>query len=116
VSGDLSRNWGETPVDLRPLFMLMEETSRIVGAARIFAVIAYRESAFVTTAHNGNAAERAGRARQLARAYANNKAATRRCDTASRRPSSAAAACSALLAPVLPVDRRPRGREPRRRC
>jgi hypothetical protein len=33
VSGDLSRNWGETPVDLRPLFMLMEETSRIVGAA-----------------------------------------------------------------------------------
>ena len=56
VSGDLVRNWGETPVDLRPLFMLMEETSRIVGAARIFAVIAYRESRFVTTAQNGNAA------------------------------------------------------------
>jgi len=56
VSGDLVRNWGETPIDLRPLFMLMEETSRIVGAARVFAVIAYRESRFVTTAHNGNAA------------------------------------------------------------
>ena len=56
VSGDLVRNWGETPVDLRPLFMLAEETSRIVGMARVLAVIAYRESRFVTTAQNGNAA------------------------------------------------------------
>ena len=56
VSGDLVRNWGETPVDLRPLLMLAEETARIRGAARVLAVIAYRESRFVTTAQNGNAA------------------------------------------------------------
>lgn len=35
--------------------MLMEEVARIPGSARVFAVIAYRESRFVTTAHNGNA-------------------------------------------------------------
>jgi hypothetical protein len=55
VRGDLSRNWGETPPDLRPLFMLMEETSRIAGSARPFAVIARGESRFVVAAHNGNA-------------------------------------------------------------
>jgi hypothetical protein len=73
VSGDLSRNWGETPVDLRPLFMLMEETSRIQGAARVFAVIAYRESRFVTTAHNGNAAGEQDERDSSRDAYNNNK-------------------------------------------
>jgi len=73
VSGDLSRNWGETPVDLRPLFMLMEETSRIVGSARVFAVIAYRESSFVTTAHNGNAAKEQDERDDSRNAYTNNK-------------------------------------------
>ena len=73
VSGDLSRNWGETPVDLRPLFMLMEETARIVGAGRIFAVIASRESRFVTTAQNGDAPSEQGERDASARAYANNK-------------------------------------------
>ena len=73
VSGDLVRNWGETPVDLRPLFMLMEETSRIVGAARIFAVIAYRESRFVTTAQNGNAAAEQDERDSSRDAYKNRK-------------------------------------------
>jgi hypothetical protein len=73
VSGDLVRNWGETPVDLRPLFMLMEETSRIVGAARLFAVIAYRESRFVTTAQNGNAAAEQDERDSSRDAYKNRK-------------------------------------------
>ena len=73
VSGDLSRNWGETPVDLRPLFMLMEETSRIVGSARVFAVIAQRESRFITTARNGDAQSEQGERDASARAYKNNK-------------------------------------------
>ena len=41
---DLETNWGTTPVDLRPLFALMERASRIPGAGRIFAVISVRES------------------------------------------------------------------------
>ncbi len=73
VSGDLARNWGETPVDLRPLFMLMEETSRIVGAGRIFAVIAYRESRFVTTAQNGKAAAEQDERDSSRDAYKNRK-------------------------------------------
>ena len=73
VSGDLVRNWGETPIDLRPLFMLMEETSRIVGAARVFAVIAYRESRFVTTAQNGNAAAEQDERDSSRDAYKNRK-------------------------------------------
>jgi hypothetical protein len=73
VLGDLSRNWGETPVDLRPLFMLMEETSRIVGSGRIFGVIALRESHFVVNAQNGDAPGEQGERDASARAYANNK-------------------------------------------
>lgn len=73
VSGDLSRNWGETPVDLRPLFMLMEETSRIAGSARVFAVIAQRESRFITTAQNGNAAKEQDERDDSRTAYTNNK-------------------------------------------
>ena len=57
VRGDLSKNWGDTPADLRPLLMLMEETSKIPGTARLYGVIAFRESQFITTAHNGNAAK-----------------------------------------------------------
>src|SRR5690606_16865825 len=73
VQGDLSTNWGETPADLRPLFMFMEEASRIVGSARVFAVIAYRESRFVTTAHNGNATGEQDERDSSRRAYNNNK-------------------------------------------
>ncbi len=73
VSGDLVRNWGETPIDLRPLFMLAEETSRIVGMARVLAVIAYRESRFVTTAQNGNAAAEQDERDSSRDAYKNRK-------------------------------------------
>ena len=73
VQGDLSRNWGETPFDLRALFLLMEEASRIVGSARLFSGIAYRESRYVTTAHNGNAAGEQDERDDSRRAYQNNK-------------------------------------------
>ncbi|PCC68228.1 hypothetical protein SAMN02745121_08633 [Nannocystis exedens] len=73
VKGDLSTNWGETPVDLRPLFMLMEEVAKIPGSSRVFAVIAYRESRFVTTAHNGNATGEQDERDSSRRAYDNNK-------------------------------------------
>jgi hypothetical protein len=73
VSGDLQTNWGDTPPDLIPLFMLMEETSKIVGSARLFAVIAYRESRFVTTAHNGNATGEQDERDSSRAAYKNNK-------------------------------------------
>lgn len=73
VKGDLSRNWGQTPFDLRPLFQLMEEVSRITGFARIASVIAYGESRYVTTAHNGNAASEQDERDGSRRAYQNNK-------------------------------------------
>ena len=74
VKGDLSRNWGKTPQDLRPLFMLMEETSRIAGSSRIFAIIAQRESRFVTRAHNGDAVDEQSERDASLRGYNNNKA------------------------------------------
>ena len=55
VRGDLTTNWGTTPVDLRPLFVLMEEVSKIAGSARFFSVVAYGEARYSTTAHNGDA-------------------------------------------------------------
>jgi hypothetical protein len=73
VKGDLSTNWGETPMDLRPLFMLMEEVARIPGSARVFAVFSYRESRFVTTAHNGNATGEGDERDSSRRAFKNNK-------------------------------------------
>jgi hypothetical protein len=73
VAGDLLRNWGETPTDLRPLLVAMEEVSRIEGSSRVLAVIGYRESRFVTTAHNGNAAAEQDERDSSRRAYDNNK-------------------------------------------
>ena len=73
VQGDLTRNWGETPFDLRALFLLMEEASRIKGSGRLFSGIAYRESRYVTTAHNGNAAGEQDERDGSRRAYQNNK-------------------------------------------
>ncbi len=70
---NLEKNWGDTPPDLRPLFALMEATSMIVGSARVFAVIAYRESRFVTSAHNGNAANEQDERDDSKRAWDNNK-------------------------------------------
>jgi hypothetical protein len=73
VSGNLTKNWGETPTDLRPLFVLMEETSKIAGSARIFAVIASRESKFDVAAHNGDGEHEAAERAASRRAYDNNK-------------------------------------------
>jgi hypothetical protein len=73
VRGDLTKNWGDTPLDLRPLLMFMEETSKIVGSARLFSVIAFRESQFVTTAHNGNAQKEQDERDDSRAAYNNNK-------------------------------------------
>lgn len=70
VKGDLERNWGSTPTDLRPLFLLMEEASGIKGAGRIFAVIAKRESVgFQINAHNADSRETLA----SCRAYANRR-------------------------------------------
>src|SRR5687768_2647322 len=49
VEGDLTTNWGKTPSELRPLFLLAEQASGIRGAGRMLALIAKRESAFVAT-------------------------------------------------------------------
>ena len=73
VTGDLTTNWGDTPVDLRPLFMTMEQVSKIEGSARPFSVIAFREAKFVTAAHNGNAAAEQDERDSSRRAYKNNK-------------------------------------------
>jgi len=73
VKGDLVTNWGSTPVDLRPLFMHMEEVSRIEGSARVFSVIAYRESRYTTTAHNGNQGGEKDERDSSRAAYKNNK-------------------------------------------
>ena len=73
VHGDLVRNWGETPVDLRPLFVRMEEVSTIKGSARLFAVYSYREARFVTTAHNGDAENEQAERDSTRLAYKNNK-------------------------------------------
>lgn len=51
---DLETNWGSTPRELRPLFMLMEEVSAIRGSGRIFSVISYGEARWKTTARNGD--------------------------------------------------------------
>ena len=70
---DLEKNWGDTPPDLRPLFALMESVSMIVGSARVFAVIAYRESRFVTSAQNGNAVKEQDERDSSKAAWDNNK-------------------------------------------
>lgn len=74
VIGDLVANWGDTPPDLRPLMMRMEEVSKIVGSARVFAVIAFRESQFVTSAQNGDAANEQAERDSSRRGYDNGKA------------------------------------------
>jgi hypothetical protein len=74
VKGDLNRNWGRTPLDLRPLLLLAEETSGIVGAGRILAIIASRESRFEPTAHNGDAPGEEAERNASWRAYQQNKA------------------------------------------
>ncbi len=74
VKGDLVRNWGRTPLDLRPLLLAAEEASQISGAARILAIIGYRESRFEPTAHNGNAPGEQRERDASSTAYTRNKA------------------------------------------
>ena len=74
VKGDLTRNWGRTPLDLRPQLLIAEEASNIAGAARILAVIAYRESRFDPQAHNGDAPGEESERNASWRAYTLNKA------------------------------------------
>lgn len=74
VKGDLSRNWGRTPLDLRPLLLAAEEASQVSGAARLLAIIGYRESRFDPNAHNGNALDEQRERDASTTAYTQNKA------------------------------------------
>jgi|JI6StandDraft_1071083.scaffolds.fasta_scaffold00344_9 hypothetical protein len=74
VKGDLVRNWGRTPLDLRPLLLAAEEASQISGAARLLAIVGYRESRFDPNAHNGNAADEQRERDASSTAYTQNKA------------------------------------------
>lgn len=75
VKGDLETNWGSTPKDLRPLFLLAEEVSGIAGAGRLLAVIAQRESGgFVVTAHNGDEVDEQAERDASRKAYERGKA------------------------------------------
>lgn len=71
--GDVTRNWGTTPVDLRPLLLLIEFATGIHGAARLLAIVAYRESGFKPTAHNGDEEKEQGERSASWRGYFNNK-------------------------------------------
>ncbi len=74
VKGDLTRNWGRTPLDLRPLLLAAEEASQISGAARLLAIVGYRESRFDPNAHNGNAPGEQRERDASSTAYHQNKA------------------------------------------
>ncbi len=56
---DLETNWGKTPAELRPLFMLMEEASGVVGLARTAAVVAFEGSNFDPSFHDTSATAKA---------------------------------------------------------
>jgi hypothetical protein len=69
VKGDLTRNWGTTPEDLKPLLLTIEEVTGIVGAARILGIVGFQESGFNPTAQNSDESER----NASWRGYYNNK-------------------------------------------
>jgi len=73
VPGDMTRNWGTTPVDLRPLLLQIEAASGIAGAARILALVAAGESEYQATAHNGDEQKESGERTASWRAYWRNK-------------------------------------------
>lgn len=73
VQGDLVTNWGKTPSELRPLFLLAEQVSGIRGVGRILALIAKRESNFAVAAHNDSTEPDGGEVGASTRAYINNK-------------------------------------------
>jgi hypothetical protein len=57
VQGSVAENWGITPDELRPLFLLTEQVSGIRGSARVLSIIARRESRWISTAHNDSKKE-----------------------------------------------------------
>lgn len=57
VVGDLERNWGKTPLEVRQLLLRVEAASGIFGAARFLAVASWRESRWQADAHNDSAKE-----------------------------------------------------------
>lgn len=73
VKGDLTRNWGKTPTDLRPLLLLIEEATGIFGAARILSAVSYGESRWIPNSHNGNDQEEQSARNASWRAYHRNK-------------------------------------------
>jgi hypothetical protein len=95
VKGDLVRNWGDTPIDLRPLFLFMEETSRIVGSGRVFAAIASRESSFVTSATMAMPPTNKTSGTTRAKPTTTTRIGTHRSPLESSRPTSEAVASSA---------------------
>jgi hypothetical protein len=100
VAGDMTRNWGTTPVDLRPLLLHIEQVTGIVGAARILGIVAAGESEFKATAHNGDEQGESGERTASWRAYWRNKDRNPRWRTARPRRTSAAGACSAGSRPT----------------
>lgn len=73
VQGDVSRNWGVVPTDLRPLLLEIERVTGIVGAARFLGFVAYQESRFKVNAHNGDEPKEQGERDASWRAYHNYK-------------------------------------------
>lgn len=52
IPGELTENWGTTPANLRPLFLLAEKAAGVPGSARLFAVLAKLQSGFNTDRHD----------------------------------------------------------------
>lgn len=73
VKGDVDRNWGIVPADLRGLLLAIEEATGIVGSARFLGGVGYQESRFKTNAHNGDEFEEQSERNGSWRAYYNNK-------------------------------------------
>jgi hypothetical protein len=73
VKGDVDRNWGVVPTDLRALLLAIEEATTIVGAARFLGGVAYQESGFKVNAHNGDEFEEQSERNASYRAYYNHK-------------------------------------------
>ena len=73
VKGDVDRNWGIVPGDLRALLLAIEEATTIVGAARFLGTVAYQESRFKTNAQNGDEFDEQGERNAAYRAYYNYK-------------------------------------------
>jgi hypothetical protein len=82
----------------------------------VFAVIAYRESRFVTTAQNGNAAGEQDERDSSRDAYKNRKDSNPPLRYGEQAAEFGSGGLFGAARPVLPVDRRARGQATRRRC